>query len=189
MKSFHESDRYDYPLTPNSIVIDAGGYQGSFATEIARKYGCTVHILEPVTRFREAIIARGIHAGIHIHPYGLAGETKEAVFHIQGDSTGAFADSNDTECVVLHGIVSVLNELCPTRCDLLKLNIEGTEFDVLEAILSQNIATRITNIQVQFHAVVPNYMARYEAIRAGLLATHHLTYDAPWCWQNFQINA
>jgi hypothetical protein len=50
MKDFQESDRYDYPLTPDSFVIDAGGYEGNWAAEINHKYRAHVLVFEPVQR-------------------------------------------------------------------------------------------------------------------------------------------
>ncbi len=185
MKVFTEAMRHDYPLTPDSCVIDCGGFEGNFAKIITEKYGCCVQVLEPVKRFRDSMHRSPL---ILVHPYGVAGESRDALFNVGGDSSGEFATGlPHFETVQLRAIGYVLAELAPKGCDLLKLNIEGAEFEVLEMMVSTG-ARLAKNIQVQFHRNVPDYEARYEAIAVGLSYTHHLTYRAPWCWENWEIN-
>jgi hypothetical protein len=50
--------RYDYPLTKNSFVIDLGGYEGQWTSEIHSKYGCRVVVFEPVRKFAQALSER-----------------------------------------------------------------------------------------------------------------------------------
>ena len=192
MTPFTEAMRYDYPLTADSLVIDAGGYEGNWAAEIHRRYGCHIMIFEPVRRFFEAIGKRFtmgdkrvhlIHGGFGGRDYGCG---KEAEFHIQNDSTGVFAGSPEVEKVKLYSAAYCIHGL-PQDVDLLKLNIEGMEFDVLETLLDSDLVKRIKNIQVQFHPIVPDHVARYQKIRERMEATHELTYWAPWCWENWRL--
>jgi len=75
------------------------------------------------------------------------------------------------------------------KIDLLKLNIEGGEFELLEAILARNLADRFRNIQVQFHQVIPDYHQRWLGIRAGLVRSHQLTYDYYFVFENWSLRA
>lgn len=199
MIPFTDAARYEYDLAPSSVVIDCGGYEGNFAKIIAEKYGCTVHVLEPVKRFRDSM-HRGPRIGVH--PYGVAAVTREATFHVAGDSSGEWTHGlPNTETVKLLAISDVLGGLAPNGCDLLKLNIEGAEFEVLESLLSHGLIigkepnargvcpsmNHIRDLQVQFHhGLVPDSEARYEAIAAGLSLTHELTWRHPWVWENWR---
>lgn len=192
MKLFEDSDRYDYPLTPNSVVIDAGGYEGNFAKIIAEKYDCVVHVFEPIPRFATQIRQRVSHLPkVQVYDGGIGGYSREGEFHVQGDSTGLFAGASE---IVHAPILSILNVLMEwddfaNHCDLLKLNVEGAEFEILDVLTmpaNYNVITKVKNIQVQFHPIVPNCEARYEELKAALLRTHNLTYCAPWCWENYQ---
>ena len=51
MKEFTEEERYNYNLTENSLVIDAGAYHGHFSKRIWDKYRCRVIALEPSEEF------------------------------------------------------------------------------------------------------------------------------------------
>jgi FkbM family methyltransferase len=179
MKPFTESMRYEYPLKPTDLVVDVGGYEGRFANTIADKYGCRVWCFEPV--FYDELKSKLRHS-ILIFEKGLAGSNRTELMHIKGDSTGVFADGEPRQ-VELVDIVEAIQE--PVA--LLKLNCEGCEFEILEALLERGNPFLYDNIQVQFHPVVPGFQARWESIRERLLQTHELTYDAPWCWENYKL--
>lgn len=184
---FDESLRYQYPLSPKSRVIDCGYFKGTFAHGITTKYNCRVDAYEPVREWYEfGSEAVGL-ALPKVHLYHGAvgcwrGTTKMV---IKGDSTGAFADptGREIEETPLHLIDDVIGD----GCDLLKLNIEGGEFDVLERMIKCDLAERCRDIQVQFHTCVPETEKRYEWIKWNLLTTHFLTYHFPWCWENYQL--
>lgn len=206
MKEFTEALRYDYPLTKDSLVIDAGGYEGNWAAEIYRKYACNIMVFEPVMKFHEKLVSRFDYARekITLSCAGLGGKEcgggKDVTLRIQNDSTGVFAGSSDMEVVKLFGAAYVIGGLADmmilkvAAVDLLKLNIEGMEYDVLEDLLDEDRPggpriNRVTNLQVQFHTCVPDHAARRDAIRERLAKTHHLTYDAPFVWENWEKNS
>lgn len=177
---FHENDRYDYPLTKDSLVIDVGGYEGRFAETINQRFNCRVVLFEPCQQFLVNIDKRlGGNSAIDIHPFSVGRLNGPKIIHVKGDSTGEFADGPTITTR------TVAADVLPDS-DLLKLNCEGGEFDILEKLLDTNTAQRHRNIQVQFHPVAPDAAKRYANIRSRLLATHRLTFDEPWCWQNFE---
>ena len=71
--------------------------------------------------------------------------------------------------------------------DLMKVNIEGGEYDLLEHLVETAVISKIANLQVQFHDFVPNAEARMAAIQACLRQTHVLTYQFPFIWENWRI--
>src|SRR6185503_2423194 len=82
--------RLDYPLSLRSVVLDAGGYKGEWAAAIAAKYGCVVHVFEPVEEFAtQARRALARYPSVHVHAFGLAGHTREESFLISADGSSA----------------------------------------------------------------------------------------------------
>ena len=98
---------------------------------------------------------------------------------METDKTGLFAKGERIEVEIVDAM-SIFRE---KTIDLLKINIEGMEYELLERIVPNNIK----NIQVQFHKIGENYEERYQKIREKLLQTHELTYDFPFVWQNFKL--
>lgn len=195
MKTFCDQDRYNYDLKPSSRVIDAGGYEGNFTKIIAEKYGCGVHLFEPIPRFMDVIWNRILQSitGGDIRPVlaALGGNTRDGVFHVQGDSSGIFAGAPETVTAKIIAIDEVLAwPIFERGCALLKLNVEGMEFEILERLLDPSVKPlllKVRNIQVQFHPIVPEYGQRYAKIHDGLLETHRLTWCEPWCWENYEL--
>jgi FkbM family methyltransferase len=178
MKPFTEELRYEYPLKPDDLVVDVGGYEGKFANEIRRRYGCRVWCFEPV--FHKEIRTK-LHPDVELLAYGLGRGDYSQSFFVKGDMTGAWAEGEQIEVFVVD-----VNGTLREPVALLKLNCEGGEYEILEAILDEGDPLLYDNIQVQFHSIFPDSEARWQKIRERLLVTHELTYDAPWCWENYK---
>lgn len=71
--------------------------------------------------------------------------------------------------------------------DLMKVNIEGEEYNLMEYILENNYVNNIRNIQIQFHANVENYLERMITIQNKLRNTHVQTYCFPTIWENWSL--
>ena len=190
MKPFEENDRYVYDLTPDSVVLDCGGYEGRWTAGIFEKYGCHVYVLEPITQFFDNIAKRfSGNPKIHLWNYGISMEGQPEKFSIKGDMTGRYADNPEMQDVLTFSpqqIFGIINK----NIDLMKLNVEGAEFGVIEmmTIYSPELIKRVRNLQVQWHSVVPDAQSRYDALQKKLAETHHLTFDHGWVLQNWERN-
>ena len=128
-----ETLRLDYPLTSDSVVFDVGGYRGDFAFDINKKYDCTVYIFEPVLEFYQSCVARfANNEKVICFNHGLASVEGQLEIGL-ADNASSFNSpyANDKkEIVQLRSIVDFIRELSIEKIDLLKVNIEGGEFDI-----------------------------------------------------------
>lgn len=190
MKEFHESERYNYDLTPASIVFDCGGYEGNFAKTIAGKYRCKVHVFEPVHEFYHKCVKALEHVpGVVVHHVGVGASTRIEKMRVSGDSTGAYSQNGKVEEVSIQPIRILMNQLGVGAIDLLKLNIEGLEGETIEAMLDDGTIKRVRDLQVQPHVCMPDAARRWPIIQKRLAETHELTYCAPWCWENWRVKS
>ena len=75
------------------------------------------------------------------------------------------------------------------KVDLLKMNIEGGEYDLLEHMIKNNLTSKFENIQVQFHDnVFDGWEEKYNFIVNNLTKTHHLTYKFEFKFENWELN-
>lgn len=168
--------RYEYDLTPESVIIDLGAYMGEWANEIQGRYGCRVVAVEPTEYIRDylgPIINKA--AGTHNGTMSFGGQC----YYTSTFETG----THEYECFDINPFLESYPQI-----DLLKVNIEGAEYDVLQHIIGAGLHTRIKNIQVQFHQIagVP-YEKWYKEIAAGLSKTHSLSWHYPYCWENWKL--
>lgn len=147
--------RLIYDLTPEDVVWDVGGYEGQWASDLFAKYQPTIHIFEPVASFAAHIAERfAKNPKIHVHRYGISDRDSTETISLVGDRASTFVQDQDSEEAYFRSASVVATELgTPT---LIKLNIEGGEYPLLEDLIKSGKLKDIIHIQVQFHDFGPS---------------------------------
>lgn len=185
MKPFTEALKYEFDLTPESIVIDAGAHEGNWSHEIWTRYGCKIVALEPIPRYIHETFLRLANTNATIIPMGLGGRSGVTAFHVHGAMSGEFSDG-ERQMVGMIGVATLLREI-RRKIGCIKINIEGGEYELLECVLANGWADQFENIIVQPHSVVQDFEARWKAIDDGLQKTHELVFHESWCWSGYSL--
>lgn len=179
--------RVQYNLDSAALVLDVGGHEGDWAVEIAGRYGCTVHVFEPVPEFAARIKSRlGRNQKVHVHTFGLAGSTRNERMNVDAERSSIFLAEERGRLIQLVDIVEFCDTHQISKIDLLKINIEGGEYELLERLIETGHIVNITDVQVQFHDFVVNAERRMNALQSSLQETHFLTYQFPFVWENWR---
>ena len=181
--------RVNYPLEADSIVFDVGGYQGDWANAIHKRYGCSIHVFEPIPSYAQKIEERfsGIQ-NIYTYHFGLSGVTKNERIFIQADGTSVFKQSEQQLEVSFINAATFIKERSIEKIHLMKINIEGGEYELLPNLFKAGLLKKIDDLQIQFHDFVPNAQKKRNAIHELLMQTHHMTYSYPFVWENWKRN-
>jgi len=184
--------RLDYPLEKNSIIIDAGGYIGDFADEITQKFDCKVDVFEPVASYAEKIRERfASNSKVHVIQAGLGGAEKEALITVEGLGSSVFDESADDESKEKIKIISTVDYIQSKEyqtIDLMKINIEGGEYELLDSLLDHpDLIRRIKYFQIQFHDFIPDAQNRRTEIQKKLSKTHKQMWNYPFIWESWEI--
>ena len=183
-----KTHRLIYDLNENSIVFDLGGYEGQWASDIFSMYQSNVYIFEPVNEFAEKIKKRfSKNSKISTYDFGLSRETKRMTISINGDASSLFKEGKENAEIKLVKAIEFFNKNNINGIDLMKINIEGGEYDLLEHLIETGYIKNIKSIQVQFHDFFPNVEQRMLKIQNDLKKTHTLTYQYPFVWENWKI--
>ena len=181
--------RLDYDLNSDSIVFDVGGYKGEFAAEIFCKYGANVYIFEPIRDF--IFIIRNKFSNnkkVKLFNFGLAGKDKELEISLLDNSSSVYLKGGNRETIQLKSIVDFLKTNDIKQIDLIKINIEGGEYELLESLIYNDCLKNFKNIQVQFHDFLfENAKERMNKIQESLSKTHEITYQYEFVWENWKI--
>lgn len=171
--------RYVYDLNRDDIVIDVGAYQGEWAQGIYDQHGCKIIAIEPTTYIRD------FKNGLIINK---AASTHNGKIQFGGMSyyTSAFEDgTHEYECFDINGLLEGLSAIA-----VMKINIEGLEYDLLNHIINHGHHKKIRNFQVQFHHIANHpYEKWYKEIETMLKETHECTWRYPYCWENWSLKA
>lgn len=181
--------RLEYPLDATSTVVDVGGFEGQWASDIYAKYCCKIFIFEPVQNFADQIKKRFIlNKNIVCYDIGLSNKNIEIEISLSGDKSSLFKTDSGMEKIKIVNTSEFLTTNKISIIDLMKMNIEGAEYDLLENIIDSGFVKNINNIQIQFHDFVPNANERKAKIQDQLSKTHHLTYQYEFVWENWEKN-
>jgi hypothetical protein len=155
--------RYEYDLKESDYCLDIGSYHQEWAIEIIKRYGCRVECFDALDNR-----AAWTHDGVLL----MGGAYYYTSLY---DETGV----QEFKCV---DIAPFLNK----EIAVMKMNIEGGEYDLLDYIIRKGLHKNIKNIQVQFHKVDGmDYEFNYNQIKESLSLTHELTYCYPYVWENW----
>jgi FkbM family methyltransferase len=181
--------RFTYALDTTSVVFDVGGYRGDFAAAMLERYGPLVHVFEPVPTFAERIARRfDGDTRVQVHPFALGDRDGRMVVKVNADASGMWTKRGTPTEVAIVDVMRFVADQGIDRIDLLKLNIEGGEFDLLDRMIGAGLVERCIDLQIQFHPFVPDARARRERIRSALARTHALTYDYAFVFENWHRN-
>ena len=176
---FKEKLRYKYPLTKDSVVLDVGGYKGTFAAEIVRRYGCHVYVFEPVFDITPT-------ENISIYKYGLWHCDTESTIYLGKDGTSIIRKTEEERTVTLRDIYGVWKELNLGIVDLVKLNVEGAEYAILDRMFTKCLIPKCKYLQIQFHDDLPFSFIYKQVLTKRLNYSHELQWEYPWIWESWK---
>lgn len=184
MKWEYEYRRYEYELNKDSLVFDVGGYKGEFAKNIVEKFGCNIHLFEPITAFIDKI---PIYPKVKYVNAGLSDRTRLANINVHADGTSLYGMVGLVNEIQLYALRDYMYAEQIDHVDLIKINIEGDEFPLLLHMIDTGIVGLFDNIQVQFHQVIPDAVKLREAITVLLGNTHTREWCYEWIWESWKI--
>lgn len=210
-----EDRRYQYKLDADSVCVDLGAFHCEWAMRISDMYNRPhIYAFEAIPQIYE-IGKKNISGGelpkachcmpgctgtemhtpdvytkIYLHNYAVGRENGEANITM-GPGFGAASSLHilDDEHIVKVKVMSVkvvFKEMRLTHVDVMKINIEGAEYDVLECMIENDLHKLVDNFQVQFHRLGDNYLQRYCDIKNALNKTHKITWEFPFIWENWE---
>jgi FkbM family methyltransferase len=181
--------RLNYPLTENSIVFDIGGYKGEWAEKIIKLYNPYIYIFEPIPEYYLEIFKKlGANPKVSIYNFGLSDKNEKASISLLSNSSSIYKKGKNCINIRLQDISNFIKKANISRIDLMKINIEGGEYSLLERMINVKIIEICQDIQVQFHNFMPEAERRRNKIRESLAKTHFTTYEYLFVWENWRRN-
>ena len=138
------------PDRPDPVIIDCGGNVGLSALWFKRNYPkCRLTVYEADPDLAEISRANLKRAGfedplVRLEAVWIANET--VAFSKTGYDSGKIVLESSTSCPAVD-----LSEHLPNRVDLLKLDIEGAEFQVLDRLCQTQAIQRVQKLICEFH--------------------------------------
>jgi FkbM family methyltransferase len=179
--------RLDYELDKNSFVMDLGGYSGQWASDIYSRYCCRVAIFEPVDRFADNIRVRfAKNDKMQVYQYCLGCYSRMETISVCGTGSSVFKKAEQSEPIKIIDVAEWFADENITSVQLMKINIEGGEYELMERLIATGLVNIVENIQVQFHEISGDSAERMKNIQASLKKTHTPIYQYRFVWENWE---
>ncbi len=179
-------------LNENSVVLDLGGYEGQWSSDVYSRYKCKIFIFEPVAVYADLIAKRfQNNSDISIFQFGLGNKESELEISVNAFASSVIAqkDSSKKEKILIKDFLSFVKEHNIEQLDLIKINIEGSEFDLLEYLIRHDHLKKIKGLLIQFHKFAPNATSRMENIKSNMNDTHDCIFSYEFVWEYWQLKS
>ncbi len=144
-----------------SIVYSLGvGDTIDFDLALIRRSGATVHAFDPTPSSFDTLDSADLPREFRFHPWAVAGQDGELKLYPRQKASGGKSETmytlvaedgvtDDPIVAPAYTLASIVDRLGHARIDLLKMDIEGAEYDVLDGMLATDI--RPKQLLVEFH--------------------------------------
>lgn len=181
--------RFAYDLGADSVVFDLGGYKGDFTQGIVDKYDCYTWVFEPVPEYAERICERfKDNNKVKVFNFGLAEKNSKETLYMQEDGSSVYRNRDSSKIIEItyRCISDFLKENNIKDINLMKVNIEGGEYSLMEHMIKTGEIRQVENLQIQFHNIKKmDARKRQKRIRTELEKTHELI----WAYRPFVFDS
>ena len=121
--------------------------------------------------------------------YGLSDSENEFLLSNEKEASSIAKNIKDKngEVVKIRKFSKVFEELNINKIDLLKVNIEGSEYNLMPHIIEEKLIERINNIQIQFHIFISDAKEKRDRIINSLKNTHKRDWCYWFVWENWSL--
>ena len=172
-------------LNSGSVVLDCGSYDGKYSSTLNKKYDCNCYGFEPIKSLYEKSL-KFENKKVQFLNYGLSSLSGETKISLIDDGSSFYLESGKKEVCQVKNVKEVFDELGLENIDLMKMNVEGSEFDILESLASNGYLGKVDNFIIQFHYYGKNPISRRQSIIEKLSETHEKVFYYPFVWEHWK---
>tara|TARA_B100001250_G_scaffold317695_1_gene280157 strand:+ start:255 stop:908 length:654 start_codon:yes stop_codon:yes gene_type:complete len=176
----------DYDLNDQSIFFELGGYNGTYSKKILEIFNPQTYIFEPSRKYYDLLVEQLNYPNVKIYNFGLADTNK--ISYLKNDNDASYITPNqseNSEKIELRNLSEFIHNEKIKLIDLININIEGSEYEVLEDIIDSKIISIVENIQVQYHRNVKSYRKKRRQINKKLSKTHRRLWNYDYVWESW----
>ncbi|MCB1357168.1 MAG: FkbM family methyltransferase [Maritimibacter sp.] len=172
-------------LSKDSLVYSFGvGEDISFDRALIEAFGCRIKAFDPTPRCIDWVARQDLPEGMTFVPLGLSDRTETLVFtaperddHVSYSVSGQTGGGERVELPV-RSLAEILESEGDREIDLLKMDIEGSEYVAVPRLLEDGIRPR--QLCVEFHHGIYDYTpdqtrAAVDGLRAAGYGLYHVS--------------
>ena len=191
---------YQNLLNSSSLIVEVGGNRGDDTTEFIKLYNPFIISFEPIPEMSEKLIQKFKANGkVEIRRYGLGNRARNLsveLFDFGNAGTSIFrslssSNSSKVRQIQLLDVIKVIEDIRNTRTrngiiDMISINCEGCEFEILPALILNNMTQYFRIIQFGSHTgLLRESSCVYCQIDQALERTHQIKFHYTKLWEGW----
>jgi len=174
--------RINYNLNNESVIVDLGARHGDWSDLIKQKYNPKIYCFEVVPEFCNQLK----HKGYNTFCSAVSNKKEKIKLGVFESEASIFYTESDFECDAISAS-EIFNLIEKNHIDLMKINVEGAEYKILNELIDNKNIDKVDNIQVQFHLFDNSENDEYEKLSEKLSKTHEISWRFPFVWENWTL--
>ena len=185
---FNTEVQYFYNFDTNAVIFDVGAFKGGWAYYALQKYNCNIYLFEPVKEYYNYCCTRyKSNKNVKIFNYGLEDKNSMLEISLSDEGSSLYRNNGKKELIEIKKISDVIQELNIKTIDLLKLNIEGGEYKLIDNLSENDLLKNIKHLQIQFHSDMDKDGSKRDKAIELILKTHKIDKIYKYCWEFFSL--
>lgn len=181
--------KFEYKLNSDSVFFELGGYKGTYASNILSLFNPHTYIFEPSQKYYEELNNKFKNfPNVKVINSALSNKSSTSYLVDYGESSYVSKVKRENSTTIK---IIKLSEFIKKNkikfIDLLNINIEGSEYKVLNDLLNNKCVGNINSIQIQFHKNVRFYRLKRKIIHNKLNKTHKLIWCYNFVWERWDL--
>jgi FkbM family methyltransferase len=187
-------------LNSSSLIVEVGGNIGHDTSEFIKLYNSSIISFEPLLPMAKDLVVKfKSNPKIEIRPYGLGNRPRNIPIEpFDGSNAGTSVfrklsspNSSTIQQIQILEVIGVIENIRKTRTkngmiDMISINCEGCEFEILPALIVNNLTQYFRIIQFGTHiSLLTGSSCIYCQLQQALERTHQTKYHYSMLWEGW----
>lgn len=186
LDGYHDKLYSDLPINEDSNVIILGGYEGASAHLLHESYSSNIFVVEPIPQYAQVLRRKFMGPKFKIFEFAVSNTNENVKIGLMGEKSGVTAESDQITLVNCRRASEFMREI-EVQIDLVEMNIEGSEYAVLDDLISSSLIKEIRCLLIQFHGDSIENEAKRSILRLELSKTHFCVFNYSWIWERWDL--
>ena len=186
LDGYHEKLYSNLPLNYASKVIVLGGYEGASAQFLHARYSSNIFVVEPLPQFVQILRSKLPSPKFKILEFAASNKNGKIKIGIVGEKSGVKADSSQFFLANSRKASEFMREI-DDHIDLVEVNIEGSEYEVLDELIKSSYIKQIRCLLIQFHGDSIEDEFKRSSLRLELSRTHYCVFNYLLVWERWEV--
>tara|TARA_B100000035_G_scaffold288254_1_gene273751 strand:- start:4515 stop:5177 length:663 start_codon:yes stop_codon:yes gene_type:complete len=177
--------RFNYKLHEGDVVFDLGAFRGSFSEKVYNE-NSRYFLFDTNPTMVDFLKKKFIKKeNVSIYPFGLGerdiyGKAKKS-FSPWAQAGASFRETSN-ENIIIKDFLKFCQEKNINEIKVLKINIEGAEYNLMKYLHENDFLKNIQHIQIQPHDFENESLGNLLELHKNLHETHKLKSSYPFVW-------